>query len=366
MMGSTLNPEPCGPYPDPRLGPLHRRQLIVLNGPMPVERVDPRDLDLRTADEIADLITASDAAAGLPFPKRTGAACLLSRQLQSDCRPVDALFLAREGHRLVGEVCVELPWRDNTDMGVIRGQVHPEARGRGVGTALRDAALRFVEDHGRKRLHLGAYVGSDGIAVLDHWGFTRTGVNAIRRLDLHSAPAGLWDRLRAEALASAEDYELVRQVGSTPPERYADLVKLHDAINDAPASDAAIEPDVWDEARLADYEEAMADRRQTLYRVMARHRGSGEWAGQSLLCVDEFSPSTAFQEDTSVVRAHRGHRLGLLMKAEMLRWISDARPEVAAIDTWNAVSNHHMIAINERLGATVVAVHQSYRGDRTE
>ncbi|MFL6134226.1 MAG: GNAT family N-acetyltransferase, partial [Nocardioidaceae bacterium] len=78
------------------------------------------------------------------------------------------------------------------------------------------------------------------------------------------------------------------------------------------------------------------------------------------------SPSAAFQEDTSVVRAHRGHRLGLLMKTEMLRWISVARPEVHVVDTWNAVSNHHMIAINERLGAVVVATHQNYRGDREE
>jgi GNAT superfamily N-acetyltransferase len=332
---------------------------------MRIERVDPRDLDLHTADAIADLVTASDAAAGLPFPRQVGAACLLSRQLQTDCRPLDALFLAYDGDRLVGEAGVELPWRDNTDMSAIRGQVHPQARRRGIGTALKDEALGLAEQRGRKRVHIGAYVGSDGVPVLDHWGFTRTGVNAIRRLDLHAAPAGSWDRLRDEALAFAGDYELVRQVGSTPPDRYADLVRLHEAINDAPPSDAAIEPDAWDEQRLADYEQAMAGRRQTLYRVMVRHRGSGDWAGQSMVCVDEFSPSTAFQEDTSVVRAHRGHRLGLLMKAEMLRWIAVERPEVGSIDTWNAVSNHHMIAINERLGASVVAEHQSYRLDRT-
>ena len=93
-----------------------------------------------------------------------------------------------------------------------------------------------------------------------------------------------------------------------------------------------------------------------VYRVLARHRTSREWAGISMLCVDEFAPTVAFQEDTSVVRAHRGHRLGLLMKADMLRWISQERPEVTAADTWNATNNHHMIAVNERLGATVIAV----------
>jgi hypothetical protein len=97
--------------------------------------------------------------------------------------------------------------------------------------------------------------------------------------------------------------------------------------------------------------------------VMARHRATGDWAGQSMLCVNEFSPAEAFQEDTSVVRAHRGHRLGLLMKAAMLRWVGDERPEVGTIDTWNAAGNHHMIAVNERLGATVVARHQGFRAD---
>ena len=105
----------------------------------------------------------------------------------------------------------------------------------------------------------------------------------------------------------------------------------------------------------------MAGRRQTVYRVMARHRASGAWAGLSLLCIDEFRPDIAFQEDTSVVRAHRGHRLGLLMKTDMLQWLIRERPEVSATDTWNSTRNHHMIAVNERLGATVIAYHVTFR-----
>ena len=54
----------------------------------------------------------------------------------------------------------------------------------------------------------------------------------------------------------------------------------------------------------------MAGRRQTIYRVLARHRATGEPAGQSMLCVNEFAPAAAFQEDTSVVRAHRGSPAG--------------------------------------------------------
>ena len=94
----------------------------------------------------------------------------------------------------------------------------------------------------------------------------------------------------------------------------------------------------------------MAGRRQTLYRVMARHRGPEPGPASRCWRSTSSRPAEAFQEDTSVVRAHRGHRLGLLMKAAMLRWVGDERPEVGAIDTWNDATNHHMIAINERLG----------------
>ena len=40
--------------------------------------------------------------------------------------------------------------------------------------------------------------------------------------------------------------------------------------------------------------------------MIARHRETGEWAGHSVLCVDEFAPATGFQEDTSVVRSTAG------------------------------------------------------------
>ena len=65
-------------------------------------------------------------------------------------------------------------------------------------------------------------------------------------------------------------------------------------------------------------------------------------------------PGFGGQYDTSVVRAHRGHRLGLLLKIEMLRWLGDAEPQLRVLDTWNAATNSHMIAVNERLGYSVI------------
>lgn len=335
----------------------------MLNGLVHIERIDPMELDLDTADAMAAVHAASLTAAGLALPTPIGPSTLKALQLGSSGRPADGLWLAREGRELVGYGLARLPVEDNQDAAHLGGFVHPAARRRGVGRALMAEALQLTAAEGRKKIYAGAWQGCEGGPALEAMGFSADGLirNAVRRIDLHHTPHGVWQHLYDDALGHAADYELVHLVGPTPDELLDDMVTLHAAINDAPLHDPEAEEDCWDANRVRAYDNAMAGRRQTVYRVMARHRRTGEWAGLSMLCVDEFQPSIAFQEDTSVVRAHRGHRLGLLMKADMLSWISAERPEVSASDTWNATTNHHMIAVNERLGATVVAHHQMYR-----
>ena len=328
---------------------------------MQITRVDPMGVDLDLADRLAALDLASHARAGLQIRPPTGPGRLTYFQHGNGGRPIDALWVARDGGEEIGWLLADLPWRENLGMAGLRGLVHPDHRRRGVGGRLLDGALAFAADRGRSDLRSGAFLGTDGVPFLDSHGFTDAGkhVYAIRRLDLHHGGTN-WDRLHEEAAAVAADYELLHVVGSTPDELLDGMVALHEAINDAPADEGS-EPDVWDVDRLRAYDETMARRRQTTYRVLARHVATGELAGMSLLCVDEFAPVVAAQEDTNVVREHRGHRLGLLMKVDMVQWIADVRPEVAATETWNATDNHHMIAVNERLGCRVIAQQIGYR-----
>ena len=66
-----------------------------------------------------------------------------------------------------------------------------------------------------------------------------------------------------------------------------------------------------------------------IYRILARHLASGEIAGVTSVIVDGETSEHAHQLDTSVVGAHRGHRLGLLLKADMLRWLTGSEPRLA-------------------------------------
>jgi hypothetical protein len=53
---------------------------------------------------------------------------------------------------------------------------------------------------------------------------------------------------------------------------------------------------------------------------------------------------------TVVARAHRGHRLGLLLKVAMLELLAEREPQLETIETFNADANAHMVGINETLG----------------
>ena len=111
---------------------------------------------------------------------------------------------------------------------------------------------------------------------------------------------------------------------------------LREVINDAPD---AHEFEAYPPERVAAYEESLVARRQTQLTIVARDRATGEPAGLTMVCVPELAPEIAAQEDTSVVPAHRGHGLGLLLKLEMASWLRAERPDVRAVDTWNDATN---------------------------
>jgi RimJ/RimL family protein N-acetyltransferase len=90
-----------------------------------------------------------------------------------------------------------------------------------------------------------------------------------------------------------------------------------------------------------------------MYTVAAGHEGGGELGGLTEVGVEADVPDWGFQELTAVARAHRGHRLGLLLKIAMQQWLAEAEPQLRRILTGNAGANEHMIAINEALGYQV-------------
>ena len=243
---------------------------------------------------------------------------------------------------------------DNQHLAWLSVDVHPEHRRRGHG----DAVLAFLLDRarGEGRTSVGGNSWDDPAprAWAPRHGFERKAVEVNRRQYLARVDREELDRLHADTVAHAAEYELLRRSGATPADELPALAELTAAINDAPTDDLDIEDEVFPPERVAAYETAQLGRGDRLFRVVARHRGTGELAGQTVVAVEGLRPHLAHQHDTSVARAHRGHRLGVLLKTEMLRWLAEEQPQIESIDTWNAESNDHMIGVNKALGYEII------------
>jgi GNAT superfamily N-acetyltransferase len=266
----------------------------------------------------------------------------------------DRAFLLHAGGATVGSATLSTSHWDNLELAWLGASIHPDHRRRGHGTA----AYALLHDECRR---LGRpLVGTD------HWrapgprafaatiGYEERAWSVNRRQHLDQLPGGFLDEAYAEAAARAGDYEVVRVAGRSDDALREQLVAVSESINDAPLDDLEIEDEVFSVERLAAFEEAQLAGGHRLYRVVARHRASGELAGHSVVTVEEERPWIGVQEDTAVVAAHRGHRLGLLLKADLGRWLLEVEPDLRTVDTWNAASNPHMVGVNERLGYRVV------------
>lgn len=263
-------------------------------------------------------------------------------------------FLAYDGERVVGLLVIHFSDYDNLDLAWLFVAIRPEHRRQGHGTALLEAAYDVCRAMNRPLVGIDGWDNDVTRAFAAATGFEQKSVGIMRRQHLAEQPAGLADRLYEEAVPSAKDYELVRIIGYTPDDLLEPLAEAASAINDAPMDDLEIEDEVFSADRIKAYETAQIEGGFRFYRIIARHRDTGELAGLTVVTVASEAPTIGDQHDTSVVQAHRGHRLGQLLKADMLRWLADVEPQLATIDTFNMESNDHMVGINERLGYRIM------------
>jgi hypothetical protein len=177
----------------------------------------------------------------------------------------------------------------------------------------------------------------------------------VRRIQyLAKIAPGTVASLRAAAERAAAGYSLVSWTGEVPEQYLGPLAAVVNAFEDAPRG-AGVEAEVWDAARLRERTGAFVRAGfMRSWHVAALLDATGEMAAFTEVIVDPESPEWGFQELTAVIRSHRGHRLGLLVKTAMLDLLAIREPQLERIMTGNAAANDHMIAVNEQLGYEVV------------
>ena len=319
-------------------------------GEMPYLRVDPDDTDrVAQAVEILNrsrLVDDPDTVEPIPV--------LLSRSLRYgwDLEPSEMYLYRPEGSDSpIGLLNFNASARDNLHLVWAGIDVHPDHRRQGHGSAIMAEVIRRTGSIGRNTIWVGCAEDNVGArSFVEKFGFGYASHDARRRQLLADVDAAEVDRLHAKAAAAAADYVIERGTVPTPDDVLEELVEVTAAINDAPMGDLTFEDEHFDLKRLQDIETAAAGRGDTVYRLWARHRSTGEIGGHTVVLVNPLQPNVGWQGDTAVSRAHRGHRLGLLLKIEMMRWLAVEEPQIEVIETWNQADNRHMIDVNEAIG----------------
>jgi GNAT superfamily N-acetyltransferase len=314
----------------------------------------PAEADLAAAAALLEGARAVDAPHQVPLTRRS---FLAEVQHGWDGHPPRyALAVDETTDRALAVMAFELPYWDNQHLAQGHVTVEPRLRRRGIGAAVLDELTRLARKEDRSVLLVQTDDTEGGAALLAGAGFEPASHEAQRRLDVTAVDRVELARLRAAAEQAAHGYEVLRLPGRVPDELAAATAELTTAINDAPIDDLDIEDEVFPTERLRSFEAAQLASGRRVYRLVAREHATGELAGVTVLGVDSDRPWYGDQFDTSVPRAHRGHRLGMLLKASMLEWLAEAEPQLRSIDTWNAITNPYMVGINEQLGFRVVGL----------
>ncbi|HOC13046.1 MAG TPA: hypothetical protein PLL50_05575 [Propionicimonas sp.] len=293
--------------------------------------------------------------------------------------PADALIgryglpvVPAEPVKVLGITEIYLPTTDNLHLlDNVSIMVRADQRRAGIGAALAREVRRIAVDEGRDTIvgwsqhspgapaRADDLVGPDGggHVPLDHVsrfalaaGYSLAQVERQSRLLLPLAPE-LLAQLLAEAEAKASpEYRAISWAGPTPAELRDGVARMHAALStDAPLGDVDWQPEIWDAARVQQMEERV-HRTSRLLTTVAVEVASGDVVALTDLHLPNAHPQRLEQGTTTVDRAHRGHRLGLLVKVANLQLLAQTQPDAVHVDTWNAGENEWMLAINTALG----------------
>jgi GNAT superfamily N-acetyltransferase len=291
------------------------------------------------------------------------------------------LFAAWEGSRMVGAARYEIEPGDDPHTAWLMVDVLPGVRRHGIGSALsaklqgvaatdgiRKGIVYTVSGFGQgKRLPAPTGFGSVPADNAEVQFLLRAGYRleqVVRASRLALPLPGTAPLLAASIESSGADYALHTWLDRTPKKWRGDMAAMRQIMSVEEPSAGLDEPeDVWTVDRLIAEEERMSASPRTRLVTAVEHLPSGTLAGFTTLSVPQEVDRAVAQEDTLVLPAHRGHRLGMLLKVANLELLARRMPGHPSVITFNAEENRHMLDVNEQLGFVPIGYEGAWRRD---
>jgi GNAT superfamily N-acetyltransferase len=231
--------------------------------------------------------------------------------------------------------------------------ISPSVAGPEVAAALMDQVSEYCLARHIGRILVNTAVNADAARYAPQRGATPSFAGMRPVLDLPSTDADTFARL-AEPSAANSRYTLVDWTDACPDHLADAYAAAGDAMNDAPPEASDLAKPVRDRQRLRAAEAAWT-RQGVRMLVTAAVAPDGAVGGFTMTALYPEQPEFAEVWDTGVARDHRGHSLGVRLKAAAtLRLVREHRA-VRQVYTFTAQDNAPMIAVNRRLGYRDVA-----------
>ncbi|GAA5027852.1 GNAT family N-acetyltransferase [Microbacterium fluvii] len=280
---------------------------------------------------------------------------------------------------VVGRIGVDIPRHPGSRSAYWIVELLRRVQGRGIGARAYELVEKVAREHGRTVLQSWAqHPAAAGRQLSPPTGFgaipedraarfyLRNGY-ALEQVERNSAfdLTGSFDtvrRLLAEAEHAAGGYRIVQWSPPTPPELAEGYAWMKSRMNtDAPAAGMEFDEEVWDAERVARHDARYTDPGRLLLVTAAQHVATGELCAFNELVVGVDRTEASHQEDTLVLREHRGHKLGTLVKcAGLLSW-RELVPDSPRVLTYNAEENRPMLDINEAIGFVPIAYEGAWK-----
>lgn len=286
-------------------------------------------------------------------------------------------FLALdEGGQAVGAVQLTAPREDGATEVEFELAVLPEARGGEVEAALLESVEHEARALGRAAVQTYTVhrIGGDHALHPSPSGFGSVPLDAVARtylgagfalaqvernsaLDLRRPLENVRTMLEDARAAAGPDYELVTFSPPTPPHLRDSLAFVLSRMStDVPMGGMTITEETWDAERVAVRDARIAAAGLMVSTAGIVHAPTGQMVAYNDLGIGADRTRPTAQWGTLVVREHRGHRLGTIVKcANILRW-RELVPESPFISTFNAEENRPMLDVNEAIGFTPLTV----------
>ncbi|MDQ1401788.1 MAG: hypothetical protein QOG03_104 [Actinomycetota bacterium] len=322
--------------------------------------VEPFDVDTATEAELKArhaLLNAIEQETAPEDPPTPYGSMVEDFRTKMSWRESDrwAVWDGSDHSRMVGFAVLNRQYTEsNRNLAWFWIEVDRDHRGQHLATRLLEQVVAAAEADERTLLGCGAIQDSDGAGFLDALGATNRAIERKSRLDIREVDDALLQQWVDEAAVKAPGYSLVVWDAPTPEEHIEGYVRISHVMNTAPRDDLEMEDSVHTVERQRELEERSLATGHRWHTVCARHDDSGDFAGFTDVGFSKWFDDLGWQGGTAVDPVHRGKGIGRWLKAAMLQHLKVAKPDIWRIDTWNAGSNEHMLAINNDLGFEVV------------